>query len=570
MRKVSLVLLEKYLRENFYWLIIYCFCYLDENPIPSKRRRIDCDCSTENVLSISSDLVESTSSSTPEVDASKFENQSAIEDCSSRIVHHLWLVAERVEKAIAEKASLREFGDSILMYTNLFLENMEISVSNASKKSQQDVDRVISIAENHWLVQPNRLERWIQFKEAELMMFEWMAQVEGVTFLEDENHLKEELAGLQNQSAIVLSIPSLDEWSRKIMEELKNVDPFTTASELPKKDTEPWHLNYGTLKPVFDQICQLTKHAKSNTSGQWKLFLSFEDNGGSCGHFTVYQGKNVVKSNLKDLPISLDELKIQPPTFPTSEIVPCEKDEPDVPFKSTEIPPSKTAGDRIQDQEIAITDEKTACQINPPSAADQQLQVDYIIFVGNFLQESKGRNEKKVQPVTTAPKEDDAEKYKEKRERNRIAAYKFRLEFKKKMRNMEDRCKALKDGILSLNILVSDLTDVSDNFRIQLANAYLIALDEDSAPAPPEQVETPPQNTNKDTRSKRDKNNESVRKSRQKSKNENNLLIEHVKKLEAALHSLRELSSDDNIPENIRLQLEKVAGLPVTKDGEQF
>ena len=175
-----------------------------------------------------------------------------------------------------------------------------------------------------------------------------------------------------------------------------------------------------------------------------------------------------------------------------------------------------------------------------------------------------------MHPVTTAPKEDDPEKYKEKRERNRIAAYKFRLEFKKKMRNMEDRCKALKDGILSLNILVSDLTDVSDNFRIQLANAYLIALDEDSAPAPPEQVETPPQNTNKDTRSKRDKNNESVRKSRQKSKNENNLLIEHVKKLEAALHSLRELSSDDNIPENIRLQLEKVAGLPVRKDGEQF
>ena len=294
---------------------------LDENPTPTKRSRLGSDCSTEFGLSKSS---LSCLSTTSEVGPSKFENQSAIEDRSSNIVHQLWLVATRLEKAIAGKASLREFGDSILMYANLFLENMEISVSNASKKSQQDVDRVISIAENHWLVQPNRLERWIKFKEAELVMFEWMTQVEDVTFLEDENHLKEELAGLQNQSAIVLSIPSLDEWSRKIMEELKNVDPFTTASELPKKDTEPWHLNEETHKPIFDQICQLTLRAKSNTSGQWKLFLSFEDNGGSCGHFSVYQGENVVKSNLKDLPISLDELKIQPTTFPTSEIVPDE------------------------------------------------------------------------------------------------------------------------------------------------------------------------------------------------------------------------------------------------------
>ena len=295
---------------------------LDESPTPTKRSRLESDCSTE-IGHWKSSL--SCLSSTPEVGPSKFENQSAIEDCSSNIVHQLWMVATRLEDAIAGKASLREFGDSILVYANLFLENMEISVSNAIKKSQQDVERVIGIAENHWLVQPNRLERWIQFKEAELVMFEWMAQVEGVTFLEDENHLKEELVGLQNQSAIVLFIPSLDEWSRKIMEELKNVDPFTTASQLPKEDTEPWHLNEETHEPIFDQICQLTLHAKTNTSRQWKFFLSFEDNSASCGHFIVYQGENVVKSNLKDLPISLDELKIQPPTFPTSEIVPGEK-----------------------------------------------------------------------------------------------------------------------------------------------------------------------------------------------------------------------------------------------------
>ena len=274
---------------------------LDGNPILSK------GLSTENVLSKSHDLEESTNSLTSS------RKQSVNIDLSidsSNIVKQLGLVAARVENAIAGNESLRQFGDAILKYANLFLESMENNVANASKKSPQDVERVIGIAENHWLVQPNRLEIWITFKEAELLMFEWLAEIDGVTFLEDENHLKRELASLKNQSGIVLFIPSLDEWSSRIMEELKIVDPFTTPSQLPMKDPQPWHVNEETQKLVFDQICQLTLHAKTNTSEQWKFFLAFVDNGGSCGHFSLYQRENMVKSNLKDLPVSLDELNI--------------------------------------------------------------------------------------------------------------------------------------------------------------------------------------------------------------------------------------------------------------------
>ena len=284
---------------------------LDGNRIQSKSR-LETDRSTENVFSKSYDLEESTnsltSSSTPKSGKQSVNIDLSID--SSNIVHHLGLVAARVENAIDGNDSLRQFGDVILQYKNLFLESMEINVTNASKKSRQDVERVIGIAENHWLVQPNRLEIWITFKEAELLMFEWLAEIDGVTFLEDENHLKRELASLKNQSGIVLFIPSLDEWSSRIMEELKIVDPFTTPSQLPMKDPQPWHVNEETQKLVFDQICQLTLHAKTNTSEQWKFFLAFVDNGGSCGHFSLYQRENVVKSNLKDLPVSLDELNI--------------------------------------------------------------------------------------------------------------------------------------------------------------------------------------------------------------------------------------------------------------------
>ena len=309
---------------------------LDENQI-----RVERDSSTNRVLSESYDSDESTDSS---LDASQCEQQFVR---SAHIVHQLKLVATRVENAIAGNASLRQFGDAIIKYKDLFLENMEMSLTNAIKKSRQDVERVVSIAENHWLVTPNRLERWIGFKMAELVMFEWMTQVEGVTFLANENHLKEELASLGNEFAIVLFIPSLDEWSSQITEELKNVDPFTTPSQLPMEDHEPWHLNEETQKPVFDQICQLTGHVKSDTSEQWKLFISFEDNGGSCGHFSIYKGENVVKSNLKDLPISLDELKAAP------EIAPSQQGEPGciVPDDFVEIAPSETtAGDGVQMQ----------------------------------------------------------------------------------------------------------------------------------------------------------------------------------------------------------------------------
>ena len=284
---------------------------LDGNRIQSKSR-LETDRSTENVFSKSYDLEESTNSLTSSC-TPKSGKQSVNIDLSidsSNIVHHLGLVAARVENAIDGNDSLRQFGDVILQYKNLFLESMENNVTNASKKSRQDVERVIGIAVNHWLVQPNRLEIWITFKEAELLMFEWLAEIDGVTFLEDENHLKRELASLKNQSGIVLFIPSLDEWSSRIMEELKIVDPFTTPSQLPMKDPQPWHVNEETQKLVFDQICQLTLHAKTNTSEQWKFFLAFVDNGGSCGHFSLYQRENVVKSNLKDLPVSLDELNI--------------------------------------------------------------------------------------------------------------------------------------------------------------------------------------------------------------------------------------------------------------------
>ena len=264
------------------------------------------------------------------MDAFENKNQSAdLSNRSSNIVHQLGLVATRVKNAIGGSASLRQFGDAILKYKNLFLKKMKKSVNKTSlKKSQQEVERVVGIAENHWLVQPNRLEHWIGFKEAELVMFKWLTQMDGVTFLRDGDHLKRELASLKNQSATVLFIPPLDEWSSKIMEELKNVDPFATGSELPMEDPQPWHLNEERQKSIFEQISQLTHLAESDPPEQWKFFIASEDNGGNCGYFTIYKGKNVMKSNLQDLPMSIEELNIQLTALTATEPVSFEENNP--------------------------------------------------------------------------------------------------------------------------------------------------------------------------------------------------------------------------------------------------
>ena len=264
----------------------------------------------------------SASSSTSGVLASKPEKQFAF-DRSSNIVHHLGLVAARVDNAIAGNDSLRPFGDAIIKYKDQFLENMKKSFTIVNKKRQQDAERVVRIAENHWLVQPNRLERWIEFKKAELFMFEFISRVEGVTFLPDDVHLKKELASLGNEFAIVLFIPSLDEWSSQITEELKNVDPFTTPSQLPMEDHEPWHLNEETQKPVFDQICQLTGHVKSDTSERLKCYIAFEDNNNFGGHFSIYKGDEVVGKNLKNIPNT--PLLMQPTTSSVLKIIPFSK-----------------------------------------------------------------------------------------------------------------------------------------------------------------------------------------------------------------------------------------------------
>ena len=283
----------------------------------------------------------SASSSTSGVLASKPEKQFAF-DRSSNIVHHLGLVATRMDNAIAGNDSLRPFGDAIIKYKDQFLENMKKSFTIVNKKRQQDAERVVRIAENHWLVERNRLERWIEFKKAELFMFEFISRVEGVTFLPDDVHLKKELASLGDEFAIVLFIPSLDQWSRKITEELKNANPFTTLSQLPLEDPEPWYLNE-RRKSIVDNIMTLSRYKMSKKMERVKCYIAFENKNNFGGHFSIYKGDEVVGKNLKNIPNT--PLLMQPTTSSVPKIITFSKN---IRLENAPIKPTAEVGSKRQ------------------------------------------------------------------------------------------------------------------------------------------------------------------------------------------------------------------------------
>ena len=273
---------------------------------------------------------------------SKPEKQFAF-DRSSNIVHHLGLVATRMDNAIAGNDSLRPFGDAIIKYKDQFLENMKKSFTIVNKKRQQDAERVVRIAENHWLVQPNRLERWIEFKKAELFMFEFISRVEGVTFLPDDVHLKKELASLGNEFAIVLFIPSLDEWSSQITEELKNGNPFTTPSQLPMEDPEPWQLDNERRKSIVDNIMALSRYKMSKKMERVKCYIAFENKNNFGGHFSIYKGDEVVGKNLKNIPNT--PLLMQPTISSVLKIIPFSKN---IRLENAPIKPTAEVGSKRQ------------------------------------------------------------------------------------------------------------------------------------------------------------------------------------------------------------------------------
>ena len=228
------------------------------------------------------------------------------------MVHLLGLVESRLEEAIGdmECIHLRRFGDAIIEYKDLFLENFKKRATNAKEKCYQELELVVQVAENHWLVQPDRLERWIAFRQSELEMsfrlFEWITKGEGFVYLTNENHLKEEVASLGNEFAIVLSIPSPDEWSDNVAEEMKNTDPFSTPSQFPMEDVDPWPFRKEERKLIYGRVRDFSKYMKANKSEEMKYYVMFEDSSRcSGGHFNIYQREKMMKSNLKNLPIQI-------------------------------------------------------------------------------------------------------------------------------------------------------------------------------------------------------------------------------------------------------------------------
>jgi len=55
----------------------------------------------------------------------------------------------------------------------------------------EEVERVVRIAQSHPLFKPSRLERWLRYKQSKSEILEKMANVKGVVFFANKNQLLE-------------------------------------------------------------------------------------------------------------------------------------------------------------------------------------------------------------------------------------------------------------------------------------------------------------------------------------------------------------------------------------------
>ena len=163
--------------------------------------------------------------------------------------------------------------------------------------------------------------------------------------------------------------------------------------------------------------------------------------------------------------------------------------------------------------------------------------VDYIIVVNDCVNEPDEENQSQ-----------------KKKKKSRLAANESRLKARKQMDHNMELQKCLKDEILFMNEAFSLCPmDMLRNVKIPLERAVMLTWKDPSTQgSPPARSAT--RKDPQDQRNTRERNNEAVRKSREKQKKHELSQMKHIEELEDSLVSLRNLA--EGISPDIRSHLE--------------
>ena len=221
----------------------------------------------------------------------------------------------------SSSCTIPEFIDVISNYQQLMQLIWRNSVVKA-RSQESFYGPEINKFENHPIFKLSYLKQWLMWKEEELKMKELIISRSGnLTRIGIEN-LSEQLENFLSSSAkkycLVLFVPSLGEWTDKILVAMKKCldDPnlaYWSSDIFNTKYERPWSFESHNRKLVLDWIFKFSNYVKKNReiASQVEFVITFGGKQFDCS-FSIYETGKLLKGNLRQLPVAPIRLQIRP------------------------------------------------------------------------------------------------------------------------------------------------------------------------------------------------------------------------------------------------------------------
>ncbi|XP_057377823.1 uncharacterized protein LOC130699592 [Daphnia carinata] len=230
--------------------------------------------------------------------------------------------AIRVLNKRADKSSLLQFEEAVAQYKDVVQKSLKHGIKTARETGQQnEIERIINIAENHSIFSPRRLEEWLEYQQAEHEMYDKISNMTNIVCV-SSNKLEMELKNLIDTNyALVLSVPLLNKRMNSTLAAMKN---YVDSEFEPIKDSNADADCEGSVgnniqrkqKHVFAKVCEFTEHVEKNKhlGNTVEFFIVF---GQSAVEFrcrySVYEKERLLSGNLNQLPGPPTGLQIHVP-----------------------------------------------------------------------------------------------------------------------------------------------------------------------------------------------------------------------------------------------------------------
>ena len=281
-----------------------------------------------------------------------FENRDVDANLVARCCR-IWAGLEKIGskadalRAVVKKENrsrLRRFADAIVKYQEILRKSLKegvVKVRESSDGSAEEFEKVLVVAESHLLFKPSRLKRWLFYEQAELKMADLVANVNGITFLDDVGQLDRVMGfSLEKKCALILKITHGNEQTYGMLYSMTDYvksnkivaldrfpdDDFDDDGDSTEDEEEeggiPFHTVQFQQRIVKAKIREMMEHMKKNEhlENQVEFFVTLGDRNKKfeCSYFVyqtpLFRTPTPLKSKLRRLPVAPTGLKVHVPT----------------------------------------------------------------------------------------------------------------------------------------------------------------------------------------------------------------------------------------------------------------